>query len=131
MCSNFILTVDRVTRSTCRMVNSENQNRISNHLNFYQDHVKKAPTERIAELNREWDTEKVLETNAAFVVLISSLAGYKKSKWGCFLQIALPNSRGVDDPADNSQNELRSRPLGSEKPRGYLPGYCPDIPHPY
>ena len=36
-------------------------------------------------MNREWDTERVLETNAASVVLISSLAGYKKSKCACFV----------------------------------------------
>ena len=78
-------TVDRVARSTCQMSNRDIRDRTSAHLKFYEGRGKQALTERIAELNREWDTERVLETNAAALVLISSLAGFKKSKRCCFL----------------------------------------------
>ncbi|BAL01066.1 hypothetical protein OBV_38670 [Oscillibacter valericigenes Sjm18-20] len=75
----------RVARSTCPKINKEIRDRTSARLNFYQGRGKQALTERITELNREWDTERVLETNAASVVLASSLVGYKKSKCCCFL----------------------------------------------
>ena len=78
-------TVDRVSHSTCQKVNRKIRNRTCMRLNFYQGRGKKALTERITELNREWDTERVLETNAASLVLVSSLVGFKKSKRCCFL----------------------------------------------
>lgn len=78
-------TADKAARSTCQMVNREIRDRTSERLNFYQGRGKQALTERITELNREWDTERVLETNAASLVLISSLMGFKKSKRCCFL----------------------------------------------
>jgi hypothetical protein len=37
-------------------------------------------TERIRELNLEWDTERVLEANAAGLILLSSILGLKTNK---------------------------------------------------
>lgn len=78
-------TAERMARSTCPKLNWKIRDRTTARLNFYQGRGKQALTERVTELNREWDTERVLETNAASVVLISSLVGYKKSKCSCFL----------------------------------------------
>jgi hypothetical protein len=36
---------------------------------------------RISELEKEWDTERVLETNFAIIVLIASILGLKNKKW--------------------------------------------------
>lgn len=39
-------------------------------------------TKRLQELDKEWDTERVLETTAATVILTSALLGlYKNKKW--------------------------------------------------
>ena len=42
-------------------------------------------SDKIEKLNHEWDTERFLETNAASVVLLCSIIGYKKRKCGLFL----------------------------------------------
>lgn len=41
--------------------------------------------DRIEKLNREWDTERVLETNAASAVLLSSAFDYSNKKCCWFL----------------------------------------------
>lgn len=38
-------------------------------------------SERIEELDREWDTERILETNASIIILISIALGILFSKW--------------------------------------------------
>lgn len=78
-------TVDKAARRTCPMVNRKIRDRTSARLNFYQGCGEQTLTKRVTELNREWDTERVLETNAASFVLIASLLGYKKSHCCCFL----------------------------------------------
>lgn len=47
----------------------------------YRDADEDAITERIRQLDREWNTERVLETHAATVVLLSTILGYKKSRY--------------------------------------------------
>ncbi len=38
-------------------------------------------SERIEELDREWDTERILETNASIIILISIALGILFGKW--------------------------------------------------
>ena len=54
-------------------------------LSTSDDEHEKNDMNKIEKLNHEWDTERFLETNAASVVLLSSIIGYKKSKCGLFL----------------------------------------------
>lgn len=49
-------------------------------LNNYKSKKNTVLNRCIDDLNREWDTERVLETNAAVMILISSILGLKRSK---------------------------------------------------
>ncbi|MEA4973691.1 hypothetical protein SDC9_122563 [bioreactor metagenome] len=77
-------TTERVAKNTCSKVNDEIRNRTIQRLNFYRNCCNKTLTQRINELNHEWDTERVIETNAASIIFLSSMIGYKKTKCCCF-----------------------------------------------
>ncbi len=49
-------------------------------LNLYRNKDKKYLSERIQKLDREWDTERVLETNAALLILFGSYMGLKHNR---------------------------------------------------
>lgn len=42
-------------------------------------------SERISKLNFEWDTERVLETNAASIILLCSILGFRKKEQNYFV----------------------------------------------
>lgn len=71
----------RVTRNTSENVNKQIRQETLNHLNVFQGADSQEITRRLQRLNREWDTERALETSAASVVLLSILLGVKKSCW--------------------------------------------------
>jgi hypothetical protein len=75
-------TTKRVERHTCKKTNNKiNQNTV-NTVNKYTEANVEDLTQRLEELDNEWDTERVLEANAATLVLTSSLLGaIKFSKW--------------------------------------------------
>lgn len=51
-------------------------------MRFYQNKDSGAIVKRLNELEHEWDTERVLETNMATIALVSSLMGlYGKKNW--------------------------------------------------
>ncbi|MDD3169497.1 MAG: DUF2892 domain-containing protein [Eubacteriales bacterium] len=49
-------------------------------LNNYKSKKNTVLNRCIDNLDKEWDTERVLETNAAVIILISSILGLKRSK---------------------------------------------------
>jgi len=79
---NFNLpdTASRVELHTNLNVNNkiaaETLDNIENYSNKDTNEIKS----RIEELNKEWDIERVLETNAASVVILSTLLGFTVSK---------------------------------------------------
>src|SRR5512143_678704 len=76
-----IASADRVRANTRPEVNRKLDLELEQRLKFFATQDKAAITERLKELDREWDIERVLETNAAsislFGVLMNILSGRK------------------------------------------------------
>lgn len=76
-------TTQRVARNTCNEKNWAIRDNTINCLNIYKDCSENILTDHIQELNYEWDTERLLETNAGSLITMLSLVGFLKSR--CFL----------------------------------------------
>lgn len=70
----------RVELHTNEKVNEEIRRRTLERLNT-DDKSPEQLSGRLDELNREWDTERVLEANAATVILISTILGFAFSPY--------------------------------------------------
>lgn len=73
-------TTSRVERSTRPAVTAELRNGTIRNLNNYQYSSGGNISARIKHLNSEWDIDRVLETNAAALMLLGSLLGWKHSR---------------------------------------------------
>jgi hypothetical protein len=86
-------TATRVSENTAQCVNQRIQFDTDRNIAYYSQLDSAAIDRRLAELNREWDIERILETHAASVVIGSFVLGAVSSrKWfalsglvGCFL----------------------------------------------
>lgn len=78
-------TTKKAAFHTCNKVNQNIRDKTICCINTYKSGGEAILSDKIAQLNREWDTERVLETNAASVVFLSSIIGYKKTKSCWFL----------------------------------------------
>ncbi len=75
-------TAFRVFLRTNPMINAEIRSKILRSLNILKKNNEPQISERIKKLNMEWDTERVLETDAAVMIILSSYLGRKTSgKW--------------------------------------------------
>jgi hypothetical protein len=79
--SIFPPTALRVNFQTNPKENKTIKNQTIENLNIYKNSSDDIISSRIDELNSEWDTEKILETNAATVVILSSILGFKSNRW--------------------------------------------------
>jgi hypothetical protein len=73
-------TETRVMRNTKSEINGKLQRDIEMRLTYYAGHPEQIDT-RLRELDREWDIERVLETNAAAVSLFGSFLASRRRKW--------------------------------------------------
>ena len=74
--------MDRVRRNTPAEINHMIDCRIDSNLHHYANLNHEEISRRIDELDREWDMERILETNAAsFTLLRLALAKTKHRKW--------------------------------------------------
>jgi hypothetical protein len=71
---------DRVRRNTSTEALSQIEERIQRSIRFYSTQPPEVITRRIEELDREWDMERRLETNAATLALSGALLGTVVSK---------------------------------------------------
>lgn len=78
-------TAYKTEQKTCDKTNWKIREQTTCFLNMYKDADSIMMTDRISELDHEWDVERVLETNAASLVLAGSLLGYKLTKSGLFI----------------------------------------------
>jgi hypothetical protein len=60
--------------------NTDIRNQTIKNLNIFKNCGEPEITDRISKLNQEWDTERVLEVNAALLVFLSSYLGIKTSR---------------------------------------------------
>lgn len=66
---------DRVVRNTAPKVNDRINDELRGRLSNYREHV--ADTDnRLLELDREWDVERVLETNASLLAFTGVALGF-------------------------------------------------------
>lgn len=73
---------DRVRAQTKSEINRKLDRELEQRLRFYAVQDKQTISERLAELDREWDIERTLETNAASVSLLGLILGVTSSrKW--------------------------------------------------
>ncbi len=68
-------TTKRVKESTCSGDNKKIEQKTVDSINLYKGKSMETLTKRIEQLDKEWDTERVLESNAATLILFSSLMG--------------------------------------------------------
>lgn len=75
-------TTERVHNHTPEHINREIQDDIQRSIDHYRGKDEKDIRERIDALEREWNTERVLEANASTLVIIGSILGASVSrKW--------------------------------------------------
>lgn len=80
--TNHILppTTKKVAFHTNNQVNQNIREKAVCRINIYKDSNEAVLSDKIEKLNHEWDTERFLEANAASIVLLSSIMGFKKKK---------------------------------------------------
>lgn len=76
----LLATATTVNNNTPEYINEEIQKRIAANISKYQERNEEEIKKRIEELEAEWDTERVLETNLSAIVLLSSILGITRSK---------------------------------------------------
>jgi len=82
---------NRVRRQTAENVNDEIDRKTRDNIESYVGKDANAITARIAELNREWDIERSLETNASTIALTGLVLGVTvNKKWLVLPGIVLP-----------------------------------------
>jgi hypothetical protein len=79
--SNLPTTEDRVRKSTVPEVNAKIDNELAARIRLYARAHHDEITQRLEALDREWDMERVLETNAATLILAGTLLGVRNRKW--------------------------------------------------
>jgi hypothetical protein len=73
---------DRVRAQTKTEINRKIDRQLEQRLRFYAVQDKETITERLAELDREWDIERTLEAKAASLTILGTVLGVTSSrKW--------------------------------------------------
>ena len=93
-------TVDRVPKHTSEAINEQIRRQIEECVVRYQNASDDEIQERLEELDREWDIERLLEANAATACLVGlTLGATVDRKWFLF-----PGGRcGIPAPARSSR----------------------------
>ena len=79
----FPQTTKKSAMHTCNKVNQYIRNKTVCCLDKYLNSNEVLLSERIGKLDFEWDTERVLETNAASIILLCSILGFRKKEENC------------------------------------------------
>ncbi|MCI0746211.1 MAG: hypothetical protein L0Y58_12470 [Verrucomicrobia subdivision 3 bacterium] len=72
---------DRVRANTAPQVLQKIDSQIEERIRFYASQPRDAISRRIEELDREWDVERYLETNASALALCGVVLGLVRKKW--------------------------------------------------
>ncbi len=78
-------TTKRVAYHTCGCVNEDIRERTLCRISLNKDCTKSELSDRIDNLEYEWDIERCLEAKAASIVLLSSIMGFSKRRCRWFL----------------------------------------------
>jgi hypothetical protein len=71
----------RVELHTKKKINEMIEEKTINNLGKYKNADPETLSRRLEQLNREWDTERVLEANAAGIIFISTILGFTISQY--------------------------------------------------
>ncbi len=80
MIFNFPATTERVELHTNKDVNDKIKNETLENIAKYTGRENKEIICRIKALNKEWDIERLLETNASSIVILSTILGFTVNK---------------------------------------------------
>lgn len=84
-------SADRVRRSTALHLNQEIDRQTDDNIRAFADSDSRGLIGRIAELDREWDVERVLEANASTLALTGLVLGVTVNrKWLALPAVVLP-----------------------------------------
>jgi hypothetical protein len=78
-------TQERVRKNTCHDINQRIDDEIVESIISHEKSNREQISRRIGELEHEWDTERVLETNASILIILGTLLGFTSSKKWFFL----------------------------------------------
>ncbi|HET9297440.1 MAG TPA: hypothetical protein VFP18_11160 [Candidatus Binatia bacterium] len=82
---------DRVRANTATEINAKIDRQITESVRFYSGKSEDKITQRIHDLEREWDMERLLETNASALAFTGLVLGViRNSKWLFLPGIVLP-----------------------------------------
>lgn len=82
---------DRVRANTATEINAKIDRKITESVRFYSGKSEDKITQRIHDLEREWDMERLLETNASALAFTGLVLGViRNSKWLFLPGIVLP-----------------------------------------
>lgn len=82
---------DRVRANTATEINAKIDRQITESVRFYSSKSEDKITQRIHDLEREWDMERLLETNASALAFTGLVLGViRNSKWLFLPGIVLP-----------------------------------------
>lgn len=81
---------DRVRANTATEINEKIDRQIMESVRFYSGMSEDKITQRIHDLEREWDMERLLETNASALAFTGLVLGVIRSKWLFLPGIVLP-----------------------------------------
>jgi len=131
-------TFQKVFMRTDPKVNADIRNQTISTLNIYKNCKEPEITQRISQLNQEWDTERVLEVNASLLLLLSSYLGIRTSRiWflltgavaGFMIQHALkgwcPALPLIRKWGVRTADEIYSEKTALKTMRGDFNGECP------
>lgn len=76
----FPSTAKRVCMRTDPKINADIRNQTVRNVNIYKNGNEADIADRICRLNQEWDTERLMEVNAALLVILSSYLGIRTSR---------------------------------------------------
>ncbi|MGG5252386.1 DUF2892 domain-containing protein [Neobacillus sp. SM06] len=76
----FPATATKVNGNTPDYINEAIQRKIAENIRLFKEKDKTEIKQRLEELDFEWDTERVLETNLSIITLISSIYGLTKNR---------------------------------------------------
>ncbi|GIM29975.1 hypothetical protein CPJCM30710_26410 [Clostridium polyendosporum] len=82
-------TTQRVRLHTKEKINKRIQKKTQKNIEYYKTRSRKEIIARIENLDKEWDIERALETNAAIIILLSVFLGIITNKIGWIILIGI------------------------------------------
>jgi hypothetical protein len=73
--------LDRVRRNTSGSANAKIDRQIEHNIHIYADKSRAELSQRLYELDKEWDIERIVETNASTLAFIGTLLGAFINPW--------------------------------------------------